>query len=316
MSSALDIVVADIYAPSTRDSFINVFAGRGDDKAAVFEREAAFAVQILEQNDYSLKIAKDNRQSVINAITNVSALGVSLNPARKQAYLVPRDGKICLDVSYMGLIDLAVECGAIVWAQAQVVYETESLEIHGYDKPPTHTRNPFAKDKGAIIGAYCVAKLPSGDYLTETMSADELFAVRDRSSAWKAWIEKKKKCPWVTDEAEMCRKTVVKRASKYWPRVSGDDRIDRAIHHINVDGSEGLAEVVAQPPAAIDQCEEGIKEVRRAKNMADLLAVYGKYMAIFAEAKDRASAEKFKSEATKRRSEIQASNTVEEGKAA
>lgn len=314
MSGALELIVGDIYAPTTRDTFICLFAGRGDDKAAAFEREASFAVQILEQSEYALKIAQSNRQSVINAVVNVSALGVSLNPARKQAYLVPRDGKIMLDVSYMGLIDLAVECGSILWAQAQVVYERESLVVQGYDKPPVHTRDPFAKDKGAIVGAYCVAKLPSGDYLTETMSAEELFAVRDRSSAWKAWVEKKKKCPWVTDEAEMCRKTVVKRASKYWPRVSGDDRIDRAIHHLNVETGEGLAEHAAPPQA--DACEDGIKELRRAKSMPDLLAVYGKYMKVFEQSKDRVSAERFKEVGLQCREALRQQNTVDMEKAA
>jgi recombination protein RecT len=38
----------------------------------------------------------------------VAAIGITLNPASKLAYLVPRDGMVCLDISYMGLLHRAV----------------------------------------------------------------------------------------------------------------------------------------------------------------------------------------------------------------
>lgn len=248
MSNAIALVTGDIYG--ARDAFEAVLA----DRSINFDREAEFAIQIITQNDYAMGLAQKNRQSVINAVTNIAAIGISLNPAKKQAYLVPRDGKICLDISWMGLIDLAVDCGSIQWAQANVVYNNEKFSINGFDKPPTHERNPFSREKGEIVGAYVVAKTASGDYLTEAMSIDEVYAIRDRSSAWKAWVEKKKKCPWVTDEGEMIRKTLVKRGAKYWPRVNSDERLARAVHHLNTDGEEGLAHAtVSSAPAAAEK---------------------------------------------------------------
>ncbi len=304
MSDALALITGDILA--TRDSFNAVLV----DRSISFERESGFAIQILQANEYALGVARNNRQSVVDAVTNVAALGVSLNPARKQAYLVPRDKKICLDISWMGLIDLAVQCGSIVWAQANVVYDTEELQIVGYDKPPVHKRNPFAKDKGNVVGAYCVAKLPSGDFLTETMSIDEINSVRDRSSAWKAWIEKQKKCPWVTDEAEMQRKTVVKRASKYWPRVNGDSRLEQAIHHVNVDGGEGLAEVVAAEQRQSD-VSSAITRLTDIKSEPELNTYYAQMMGEYAKSQDGASARTFKSKALERREQLRAANTVD-----
>lgn len=240
MSNAIQTITNEIYG--IRPSFEAVAV----DRSINFEREAGFAIQILGNNDYALGIALNNKQSVIDAVTNVSAIGISLNPAKKQAYLVPRDQKICLDISYMGLLDLAIASGSIMWGQAELVHESDDFRLNGFDRPPTHERNPFAKDRGEVVGVYVVAKTHSGDYLTTTMTVDDVNDIRNRSSAWKTWISKKKSCPWVTDYGEMAKKTVIKRASKTWPKV---DRLDKAIHLLNTDGDEGLESIRQQQPA-------------------------------------------------------------------
>lgn len=232
--NAIQVIEGLVF--DTRENFGHVLA----DKSIRFEAEAEFAIQIITSNDYAIKIAMENRQSVIDAVTNIAAIGVSLNPAKKQAYLVPRDGKICLDISYMGLLDIAVDSGSIRWGQARLVHANDAFEIVGIDKEPMHRFKPFlkAEERGPVIGVYVVAKTPHGDYLTEPMSLDDVYAIRDRSKAWQAWLEKKKKNPWVTDEGEMIKKTVVKRAYKYWPKT---DRMDRAIDVLDRQGEEGLA---------------------------------------------------------------------------
>jgi len=235
--SNIAIIEQDVYG--TKDAFLSVLS----DRSLNFDREAGFALQTLLNNDYAMKIALNNRQSVVDAVTNIAAIGISLNPAKKQAYLVPRDGKICLDISYMGLMDLAIESASIRWGQAELVYESDTFGLNGVDQQPTHLRNPFAKNRGEVVGVYVVVKTADGDYLTDAMSVDEINAIRDRSSAWKAWISKQKSCPWLTDWGEMAKKTVVKRAYKYWPKT---ERLDKAIHHLNTESGEGLA-VLAQP---------------------------------------------------------------------
>ena len=237
MSNDLTTIENEIY--SVRDTFASVLT----DRTLVFEKEAGFALQSITASDYAMSIALRNRQSVINAVTNIAAIGISLNPAKKQAYLVPRDGKICLEISYMGLMDLAIQSGSISWGQAELVYSQDSFELRGFDKPPVHGRNPFSRDRGEIVGAYVVVKTATGDYLTTCMQIDEIYDIRDRSSAWKAWVEKKKKCPWVTDEGEMIKKTVIKRAHKLWPKTDRFERVGTAIDYLNKDGGEGLAEL-------------------------------------------------------------------------
>lgn len=242
MSNALQVLKQEVF--STRGAFMASLA----DPCIKFEQEAGFAVQALQANDYLAGIAMQNRPSLVNAVTNTAAIGISLNPAKKQAYLVPRDGRVCLDISYMGLMDLAMATGAILWSQANVVREKDEFSLRGLDQKPHHVYSPFSTDRGDVVGVYVVVKTHHGDYLTHAMSIAEVRAIRDRSSAWKAWISKKKSCPWVTDEGEMAKKTCVKQAYKYWPKNA---RLEEAIHHMNMEGGEGL-DFAARPGSPAD----------------------------------------------------------------
>ena len=84
-----------------------------------------FAFQAVTRNDQLYRTAMANPASVRNAVINVAATGLSLNPALKFAYLVPRDNEVCLDISYMGLIKIATDTGSILWAKAEIVYEKD-----------------------------------------------------------------------------------------------------------------------------------------------------------------------------------------------
>lgn len=234
------------------------------DRSLSFDREAQFAIQVLMANDYTLGVAKRNPASVIAAVANIAAIGLSLNPAKKQAYLVPRKGAICLDIGYIGLLDLAIESGSIRWGQAELVHQVDRFVLNGVDRPPTHERDPFAKERGEIIGAYVVVKTCDGDYLTTTMPIDELLSIRDRSEAWKA----KQSGPWKTDPGEMMKKTVIKRAYKLWPKT---DRLTSAIHHLNTDGEEGLEPINNEPleqPRNLGLTPERAKVIRAAAGEA------------------------------------------------
>jgi len=266
MSNQIAVLEENIY--SCEIAFQQV----SSDRSLVFKREAEFAMQIIGNNSYSLGLATQNPQSVRDAVTNVAAIGLSLNPARKLAYLVPRDKKICLDISYMGLLELAVASGSIHWAKAELVHQKDTFSLNGYDKPPTHTYSPFDKDRGDVIGVYVVAKLATGDYLTDTMTIDEVHEIRARSSAWKAWLEKKKSNPWVTDPGEMTKKTLIKRAQKTWPKT---ERLDQAVHYLNTDGEQGIdLNVIDAVPVERFDVEAELSRVAAAPDHAALQVIW------------------------------------------
>lgn len=197
------------------------------EQTITWAKESQFAIQAFQKNDELAKAALKNQASAQNAIINVAAIGITLNPASKLAYLVPRKGEVCLDISYMGLLHLAQATKAIIWGQCKLVHEKDVYESNGLELPPTHKYNAFG-ERGAVIGGYCTVKTAEGDYLTEEMTLEDIKAVEATSKASNG--------PWKTFWEEMARKTIVKRASKYWPRR---ERLDQAIEYINTDAGEG-----------------------------------------------------------------------------
>lgn len=241
-----------------------LFTGALTDSSLMWAKECQFAIQLFQRNQKLAETAIANQTSAQNAIINVAAIGISLNPASKLAYLVPRDGMVCLDISYMGLLHLAQCAGVIKWGQCKLVYASDTYETIALDKAPLHKYNPFAtpEDRGAVIGGYCTVKTAEDDYLTQEMSHAEIEEIRKVSKAGTS-----PKGPWVNFWSEMARKTIVKRAYKYWPRA---DRLDNAVDMLNE--TEGVftepvmnytpeSEVVAAQNASQQEITEKVSEL-------------------------------------------------------
>lgn len=208
---------------TARDRFAKIASDSVD-----YERESVFAMQALMKTDYAMSIANKNPQSVHLAMINVASTGLTLNPAHGYAYLVPRDNAIMLDISYKGLIKIATDTGAVRWARADLVREKDRFVYHGPAKEPLHEAEAF-RDRGDIIGAYCIARTSDGDILTEIMPLDELNKIRGKSSAY----VKSKSGPWAEWFEQMAKKSVIKRASKTWPYTERAEKLMQAIEVAN-----------------------------------------------------------------------------------
>lgn len=198
-----------------------------------YDDETIFAMQQLTKvsggKQYALEVANRNPGSVKLAMLNVAATGLTLNPAYGYAYLVPRDGAIVLDVSYKGILKIATDTGAILWGRADVVRERDRFVYRGPAAEPIfETENVFG-DRGAVVGAYCVAKTREGDVMCGVMSAAELAMVRNCSDLW----AKYQKGPWKDFPDEMSKKAVIKRDAKTWPRTGKSGKLFEAIELAN-----------------------------------------------------------------------------------
>ncbi len=215
------------------------------DKNLNFDKEKENVLQALTakgmtDKNYLLKMAMGNPDSVRRAIMATAIVGITLDPASKFAYLVPRDSEVKLDISYMGLMEIAVRSGSIRFARARMVHAADTFELGAEDEAPVHKRNPFLtfEKRGEYIGVYVTVKTLQGDWLTDPMNLEQIHDIRARSSSYQGFVgDPKKSTPWETDFAEMAKKSVVKNAYKYCPR---SDRLDQAIHYLNGEGGQGI----------------------------------------------------------------------------
>lgn len=229
-----------------------------------YEAEKGFAIQLLRNNDYLMSVAQGSPQSLQQAITNVAAIGLSLNPAEKLAYLITRtiktkdasgrdkwEARIFLEPSYVGLCKLATDSGSIEWIHAACVHEHDTFIDNGPGEKPTHQYQAF-RDRGEVVGVFCTAKTLKGDYLTTVMDMVQINSIRDRSEAWKAKMSGKAKTggPWETDPKEMARKTVVRNAFKLWPRTD-ERRYAMLAEAVNISNeNEGFEPIQTEPSLA------------------------------------------------------------------
>jgi phage RecT family recombinase len=217
-----------------------------------YEAEKGFAIQLLKNSSYLMQVATAAPQSLQQAITNVAAIGLSLNPAEKMAYLIPRNIKISkdkwetrvfLEPSYIGLIRLATNSGSIDWIQANTVHESDTFTDNGMGDKPTHVFDAFAnkEKRGDVVGVYAVAKTSKGDYLTATMSLDRILEIRDRSESYKKY----QSGVWVTDFEEMAKKAVIRLLFKTLPRTDENSRMAMAVEISNE--NEGFEPIINNP---------------------------------------------------------------------
>lgn len=245
-------------------------AAKFSDSQLDFDKEQVFAVEQLMKNSYSMKVAQNNPQSVKLAMYNVAMVGLSLNPQLGQAYLIPRrtrsneDPKIVLDISYRGLIDIGTSGNSILCAKSVLVYSNDQFSYNGPMDKPSHDFDPFLPkaERGDLKGSYCQAKLPSGDYLIETMSLQEMHEVRDKSEAFKQKVG-----PWIDWPEQMYLKCPLKRAFKWWPNQN-NQRLASALKLLNEENGEGFApqsastsNIISMPvPPNLDQVSPDVQQ--------------------------------------------------------
>lgn len=180
----------------------------------VMAREVDFAAQAMMSNTFLIKVATTNPLSLVNALKNLAQAGYTLNPVRKQAYLVPMGGAVVFVPSYMGLVDELVASGLVKKIEAHPVFEGEEFTIkHGTEEGLFHTPNPWGKrDKENLKGCYWYAILVDGTAMFDTLSTEEIEKIRKRAPSAKS------SSPWDTDYIEMARKTAIRNGYKKLPK--------------------------------------------------------------------------------------------------
>ena len=218
-----------------------------------------------------------DRGSLLKACLSAAELGLSLNKNMGEADILKVwDGRLKKNVAqfrprYKGLMKLAMQSGEVLKIESRLVHENDLFEVvEGLDSSIVHKHG--LSNRGAMVGAYCVWKLKNGETQFEVMNKEQILAIRDRSSA--KTKDGNIVGPWKTDEAEMWRKTVVRRASKYMPlsteaqrAVAVDNQAEGVVEADEYAGSEVDITDFEEAPAAEVQVQS-LEEKLAAKTTA------------------------------------------------
>ncbi len=184
------------------------------------DRMARIALTEIRQNP---KLQEANPLSFFGAIIKCSQLG--LEPGF-DCHLVPFKQEVQVIPGYKGLSKLVRNTGEVKSITAHVVYENDTYDVSlGCDENITH-KPMLSGPRGEKLFAYAVATFKDGAKQIEPMTREEIELAREHSMPYKNyeanpnWPDGNPKDPpaWITDEAEMWRKTVIIRACKRLPQ--------------------------------------------------------------------------------------------------
>lgn len=179
------------------------------------ERFGRIAITALTRTP---KLQNCTQESLFKCLLDLSSMG--LEPDGRRAHLIPYKTECTLVLDYKGLVELARRSGMVSKIHADVVCENDTFQ-HSMGEVTEHTYD-LKTERGDPYAAYAQVTFKDGSTQATVLSKSEIEAVRKRSRAGSSG-------PWVTDWAEMAKKTAFRRLSKWLtlsPEVS--DALDRS----------------------------------------------------------------------------------------
>lgn len=179
-------------------------------QASIADADPGFVRQCvaltLNAASKNTKLYSCTLQSVMKSMLDCCSLGILPNGV--DSHLIPYGTECQLLIDYKGMITLAIKSERISKVDAEIFCKGDRFTWHNGEID--HIIDWLADDRGEMAGAYAVATFKDGTKASAVMTKKEIDGIRNRSRS-------KNNGPWVTDYAEMCKKTVVRRLSKRLP---------------------------------------------------------------------------------------------------
>ena len=161
--------------------------------------------------------------SFLSAIMTAAQLGLEPDGVLGHGYLVAysKKGETLKQVQfipgYKGLLALARNSGEVSSISAHEVCEKDEFDFaFGLEEKLVH--KPARGDRGKVTNFYAIAKFKDGGHHMDVMTVEEVEALRNKSSGYKAFKSGyTKSAIWDEHFIEMGRKTAIRRIAKYLP---------------------------------------------------------------------------------------------------
>lgn len=206
-----------------------------------FVRVTLTAVQTNPQ------LLEADRRTLFAAATKAAQMG--LLPDGREGAIVTFKGQAQWMPMVAGIMKLVRNSGEISTWSVQAVYENDNFDFClGDEEHITH--KPALANRGKLIAVYSIVTMKDGEKSREVMSVEDVNQIRARSRSGQSG-------PWVSDFAEMAKKTVVRRHSKRLPLSTDIDGM------IKEDDELFMPEQPAQPAQEAPQAAETTSAARR-----------------------------------------------------
>lgn len=188
-----------------------------------------FMAEVFQAIQVNPKLLNCNRLSLLTAVGEAAAMGLSVNPNLGEAYLIPRGNQVNFQRGYKGLVKLAYRSGLIDSIYCDVVYRNEHyIHTGGTDPKIDHVPDADGQhrtgDPEDVVAAYAVVWLKGSTrpvFRTVTKRQIIRAAEASGSSKNKSWSN-----VWRDHFEAMARKTALIRI---WSQLPRDDKL-RALH--------------------------------------------------------------------------------------
>lgn len=218
---------------------------------ALAARFARIAISAVKQNE---KLLNADLPSLMASIMTAAQVNLEVDPAMGECALVPywdnKKGKnvVQFQPMYKGILKLVRRSGEVKRIMAHCFYENEVKNgnfkiVYGMNEI-VHHEPIILGDRGELAGAYAIAIMNDGEPVIEFMKRADIEVIRDRKKDKEGKVLVNP--VWRTDEAEMFKKTVLKRVCKYLPKsYSDNDKFEKAIQ-IDNQAADGKISNISQ----------------------------------------------------------------------
>lgn len=197
--------------------FVQMYGEQGQ---KIFVREQQYAYMAVQKNPAILDC---NEASIFNSVAAVAMTGLSLDPVKQLAHLIPRNGVCTLVVDYKGVLELLSKDAGILCTNGAVYdCDIDTMDfkegVNGYVNAKRAMPRPEEK---TLLYCYNIAHFPDGRTHCLIMDKAEIAKRRGKAQTQKVWDE------W---EEKMSIKTVIRDHYKYLPK---SERLDEAMKLID-----------------------------------------------------------------------------------
>lgn len=155
------------------------------------------------------KLKECSVQSFATSIMQCAMLGLEPGGAMGFVHLIPRGGKVTVQIGYKGWCELARRSGKVSGLNAGVFY-TQEIErgLFEASNEPAYIKHKWAHDVSKsdadLAGAWAVAKMNDGSQVQVILTRADL------EKRMKKAMGGGKSGPWRDDFSAMCRKSAIK----------------------------------------------------------------------------------------------------------